>query len=191
MEVGCATGSFVFVLKEKGFKVLGIDISSVFIDKARELYKDINFICGDFLELDLPKEKFDCIILLGTISNLYNIDLSLAKIYSLLKIGGFLYFNFVPSDTFVVSTYRSKHWMFTPSVINFFSKKGIHSLLEKNNFYVKKYSIDFQKPSLKKIIKLSKMNFLVLLLSKIGLLNKSIPIPLPIPGVYSVLAKKI
>lgn len=190
LEVGCATGSFLFVLKEQGFRVLGIDISSVFIGKAKELYSDIQFICGDFLKLDLPNDKFDCIILLGTISNLYNIDLSLAKLNSLLKKGGLLYFNFVPCDTFLVGVYRSKHWMFTPSVINFFSKKGIYSLLEKNNFSVTKYGVDYQKPSLQKILKLSKLYFLIKFLAKIGLLNKSLPLPLPIPGVYSILAQK-
>lgn len=191
LEIGCATGTFLSVIQDKGHEVYGVDVSDVFVKEAKKLYKNISFQCGDFSDMDLPTDYFDCIILLGTISNLYDIEVNLKKINRILKSNGILYFNIVPSDTYVVRLYGNKHWMFTPSVINFFSKKGINAALERNEFKITKFARDVQLPSLKKIINLSKMHFLVPLFNKLNLLNKSLPIPLPIPGVYSIICSKM
>ena len=79
LEIGCATGSLLKVLQDDGHDVTGIDLSQEFVEFGVK-YNNLNLKCADIMELDLEPESFDLIILLGTISNLSEAELSLAKI---------------------------------------------------------------------------------------------------------------
>lgn len=79
-------------MQSKGYKIVGVDISQKAIDRARESAKILKLKNSKFLRMnfprEVPKEKFDLVIFTEVIEHLYNDDLALKKIFSLLNPGG-------------------------------------------------------------------------------------------------------
>lgn len=187
LEVGCASGSLLSVLREKGHNVVGVDMSSTLVEQARDRY-GLNLLEGDFLEFDWSDNLFDLVLLFGTISNLSHIPESFHKIRSMLKPGGILVFNFPFSNSIIASIYGKRFWMFTPSVKTILSRKGCINLLERVGFTEIEIRTDWQRPSFSKLFHHAKLPAL----QKIKLLNQnftSLPFQVPIPGVALVTAK--
>jgi len=91
LDMGMGEGRNAVFLAQKGYKVTGVDISSVAVKKAnllaRELGVQIKGIVASLKEYNIPKESFDAIICF------YFLDKSLIeKMKSWLKPGGILIF---------------------------------------------------------------------------------------------------
>jgi SAM-dependent methyltransferase len=189
LEVGCATGSLLSVLRNKGHVVFGADISSKFAEQAY-LLNGIDVTVCDFLEFSSEPSTYDFIIMLGTISNLQDLPRHLRHAHALLSPNGFLYINFPASDSLMARLYGKKIWMFTPSVINFLSKKGCKILIEKSGFKLVQFKIDRQRPSVSKIIGHANLKKLYPLACALKIGDAALPIALPIPGVHMAVAQK-
>lgn len=188
LEIGCATGSLLSVLQDNGCIVTGLDLSPKFIGAARDIY-GLNILLGDVLGIDLPKKYFDAIILLGTIGNLQNITQYLKKFRELLVEDGLLIFNFVDANSPIVKyVYRSKFWMFAPSINCFMTCKGCSTVLEQAGFRIKTIRQDMQRPSLQKLFNHARITAFLPLLKSIGLDRAALPFSLPIPSVKLVKA---
>lgn len=65
LELGCGTGTFTFLMEEKGYQITGIDCSKDMVDvaraKARKNRNKSRFLLQDMRMLEL-NEKFDCVI---------------------------------------------------------------------------------------------------------------------------------
>lgn len=65
LDVGCGTGSHAVILAQRGYKVCGIDISEVMIQKAKEKAErigvEVEFKVQDMRRINLYK-RFDCAI---------------------------------------------------------------------------------------------------------------------------------
>lgn len=61
LDIGCAVGLAISVLKEKGFKVSGIEISPKMVKFAKKRNPGTDIITGDFLETEYNK-KFDAVL---------------------------------------------------------------------------------------------------------------------------------
>ena len=94
LDLGCVGSKISLQLASLGFNVVGIDYRP-FIFK----HKNLEFIQGNFFEIDLPAESFDCVICISTVEHIglpaYNIKpfeqgdkKAIEKIYNLLKKGG-------------------------------------------------------------------------------------------------------
>jgi 2-polyprenyl-3-methyl-5-hydroxy-6-metoxy-1,4-benzoquinol methylase len=80
LEVGCGPGYLSLELARNGFQVTGVDLSPVCVDMARHFAAQdpwvegrgpINYLAGDFLELDtLLKKSFTAIVLVGALHHL-------------------------------------------------------------------------------------------------------------------------
>lgn len=94
LDLGCAHGRDSRYLSDFGVeKVVGVDYSSLFIDKAKrfsEKYKNIVFEIGDMRKLRFDDEIFDGVVCLATIQSLNEVDAELAvkEIYRVLKKDG-------------------------------------------------------------------------------------------------------
>lgn len=96
LEIGCATGKHSLWIAEKGHVVSGIDISQKAIDQAIEKsyhIKNISYVVGDFLNIDLLDNHFDLIIDVNTLrvstlseNNRYDF---VSKVHTLLKENGY------------------------------------------------------------------------------------------------------
>ncbi|MSQ99181.1 MAG: class I SAM-dependent methyltransferase, partial [Xanthomonadales bacterium] len=134
LEVGCASGSMLAVMREHGHEVSGVDLSRHFVEAAHSLH-GLDVICGDVLEADLPNDAFDLILLLGTISNFRALGPALERLRRLLRPRGALVFNFPDAASlWVTLLYRERFWMYTPSVFNFMTQAGVAAALRRAGF---------------------------------------------------------
>lgn len=60
VDLGCGNGALGEKLKERGYRVLGVDASADMMETARKLHPDIRFMAGDATEFSL-EEKADVI----------------------------------------------------------------------------------------------------------------------------------
>lgn len=61
LDLGCGTGKHASILKERGYDLVGVDLSKEMISIAKNNYPSIEFICTDFKDLQMNK-KFDVVI---------------------------------------------------------------------------------------------------------------------------------
>ena len=108
IDVGCATGEFLFFLKNKypNLNLSGMDIMSDLIDKAKKDVKDVKFHVGDVTNpKKYLKKKFDIVIFMGVHSIWDDPNDWFPFLLKLCKKKGRLYifglFNPNPVDTFV------------------------------------------------------------------------------------------
>ena len=189
LEVGCATGSLLSVLRTTGHVITGLDLSTEFAHRAKSL-NGIDVVVSDFLDFNHENEYFDLIIMLGTISNLHNLPLHLSHANKLLKKKGFLYFNMPVANSLIAKLYGKHLWMFVPSVSNFLSKKGCAIVLKKASFKIIKTRTDLQQPGISKLLGHARLGMLYRLAEKINISKFMLPVPVPIPGVEMVWAQK-
>lgn len=66
LEVGCGTGHFTRWLAERGFRVVGLDLSPVMLAQA-ERYNGLRYVQGDALALPFDDCSFDIVALITTL----------------------------------------------------------------------------------------------------------------------------
>lgn len=93
LDLGCGNGAITQKLKEKGFRVLGIDASAPMLEKAKELHPDLDFRLDDACEFRL-NEKVDAIFSNAVFHWIDNHDTLVQNISLNIKKGGQLVFEF-------------------------------------------------------------------------------------------------
>ena len=149
LEIGCGTGIYPIKNKELFEKIdyTGTDISQSAIDYCKQ-NSDFNFICGDFLKMDL-KEHYDLVFSHAVIDHVYDIDAFIEKTTSL-------------SDNYVfINSYRGyfpnlhEHKMNWDAhdgcYYNDVSIKQIKRILQKIGLNTNQYIISSQKSSQKDV----------------------------------------
>jgi SAM-dependent methyltransferase len=188
LEVGCATGSLLSVLREHGHTVSGVDVSSNFVRAAKSLH-GLEVQLGDFMDIRLPAHPYDAVLAMGTVSNLHDLPRALARVRELLAPGGFIVFNFPDADSaWVRLLYRERFWMFTPSVRTFMTTRGCAAALSRAGFRSVVISADRQRPSLRKLLHHGRAGMALRALSRVGLANARAPFAFPVPSVRLVVA---
>jgi tellurite methyltransferase len=87
LDVAMGPGGNACFLANNGYKVLGFDISSVAVRRAKNQCNRLVAVIADSNELFFPANSFDAIL------NFYYLDRKVLKLYeSILKPGGFLFF---------------------------------------------------------------------------------------------------
>ncbi len=93
LDAGCGIGDDSFYLKQKGFDVTGLDISSILIEKAKRDYEDIEFIVGDIEHMPFLSNSFDAVLCQCVLTVLSDLNLGMREINRILKPGGLLLFS--------------------------------------------------------------------------------------------------
>ena len=189
LEIGCATGSLLAVIREHGHEVSGIDLSPTFAAAARRLH-DLDVKAGDFLDTEFPAGYFDAVLAMGTVSNFREFRACMDRVRVVLKPGGFVLFNFPAADSrWVRLLYKERFWMFTPSVTTFMTVRGCTQALRRAGFASAKVSNDRQRPSLRKLLHHGKADVLLPALKAIGMADALVPFAFPVPSVRLVVAR--
>lgn len=129
-------------------------------------------------------------MLFGTIANIRDLDQHLKNFRELLKPRGLLIFNHPDADAPIFKyLYRSRSWMFAPSVNCFLSHRGCAAALERAGFALMNTRRDKQRPSLQKLPHHAGLGALLGPLKRLG--NIPLPLTLPIPGVRLVMARSL
>jgi len=114
LDLGCVGSKISLQLASLGYCVVGIDYRP-YIFK----HKKLKFLQGNFIEMDIAPESFDCVICISTIEHIglpaYNIKpfkngdkKSIAKIFKLLKRGGKLILT-VPFGKNLISNFERNY----------------------------------------------------------------------------------
>lgn len=101
LDIGCAVGYTVEILRQSGMDVDGIDISAEMIKYARARNLDNQFIVGDFLETDYPIAYYDGILMYAFL-HLFPKDTALQcfdKAITITKPGGFIFAGTTKSES--------------------------------------------------------------------------------------------
>jgi 2-polyprenyl-3-methyl-5-hydroxy-6-metoxy-1,4-benzoquinol methylase len=92
LDVGCGTGRLAARIADQGRDVLGVDLSPEMIARAemqQNSDRHLRFQCGDFLEMELAHESFDCVISAAALHHM-PLERSVTRMIELLRPGGTL-----------------------------------------------------------------------------------------------------
>ena len=109
LDVGCAKGFLVKMLRENGFDSYGIDISEYALGSAPEDVKSYLFKVD--LEQDaipFPDEFFEVVTSLSTFEHISNVEATLSEVYRVLRSGGYLIVN-VPNPRIRSERLKPEH----------------------------------------------------------------------------------
>lgn len=72
LDIGCGKGELSFMLSRKSKKVVAVDLADKMIESAKVLYpnKNINYICGNILDMKFENNSLDVIITTATAHHL-------------------------------------------------------------------------------------------------------------------------
>lgn len=139
LDIGCANGGILALLKEAGFsKLTGLDPSHICVEKIKE--KKIESILGGLFNIPetLKKRKFDCIILSHVMEHVRDLSLAMENIVSLLAQNGIVYIE-VPNAEEYCENFIVPYYYFDCEHINHFDLNSLknlalnHSLSFKNS----------------------------------------------------------
>ncbi len=135
LDIGCAAGYFVELLKKRGWNATGIDISSECALYAKKNL-ELDVVCGDYLTTRYP-EPFDLITMWATVEHLPRPDLFLKKASTEIFRSGRLYLSTCRSDS-AFKKLHGKKWRYynVPEHIHYFSNSSLSILLESCGFSI-------------------------------------------------------
>jgi ubiquinone/menaquinone biosynthesis C-methylase UbiE len=88
VDLGCGSGVFTNLLKQRGYICSGVDLSPKLIALARAKYSGIEFIEGDIEKLPCADASFDGALLSGVVHHLPEISRCAAEVFRILRPGG-------------------------------------------------------------------------------------------------------
>lgn len=100
LDIGCAVGYVVEILRSHGLNAEGIDIASAMINYAVKRNPGVRFIVGDFLEADYKTAEFDAAVLYAFL-HLFPKEIAvqcIEKILTITKHGGVIFIGTTKSD---------------------------------------------------------------------------------------------
>lgn len=69
-DLGCGSGAFTDILREKGFRCIGIDLSYRILDAECKIFSDVAFVNGDVDKPPIASESVDLILFSGMLHHL-------------------------------------------------------------------------------------------------------------------------
>jgi len=141
LEMGCGTGNLLGNLRPS--RGIGVDISEEMIKIAKRNFPNINFICSD-VENFLINEKFDYIIISGTLCSVENIQLLLQNVSKMSTPDTRIIINnYNPLWNPLLKLAQKTRWIMPEVVLNSLSIDDIENFLNisgyqvvKENFYI-------------------------------------------------------
>lgn len=141
-DLGAGWGHFMLAGKELGYKVYGVEISEQpYLYCVNDLKLPVDHI--DFFQMDESK-KFDIITMWDVLEHIDKADEFLAKCSKLTHTGGYLVLQVPQIDSYFAKRHRDNWKMMGLDHVNYFGKKTITQILEKNGYEVLKIKSSFE-----------------------------------------------
>jgi SAM-dependent methyltransferase len=133
LDVGCASGRLLANIRDRGFAhVTGLDPSPACAAAAARLYA-IDVRTMTLGEIAVTGEMFDCVIMVGVLEHLRDLDDAFDHLRALLSATGLLYVE-VPDVTAFADWPNAPYQDFSTEHINFFSPISLSNLMLRHGF---------------------------------------------------------
>ena len=187
LEVGSAAGYFLQELAASGVSAQGLDLSRPMVRlSGRQAQEGISVIHGFVEESEFPKEQFHGLAAWGCDSNFNNPSGTLSRFNQWLKPGGLLAFNFHDYDHW--ANFLKGRFKLMPNALYLLSSKQVRRLLQDAGFELVSLRTEACWMNLASVYHHTGHKWLLPTL-KIKL--SRLPIKLPVPGAFRVLARKL
>ncbi len=93
LEIGCGSGRNTQKLVQANHNIIAIDISKSMLEKAKlkTINHYVNFICGDYIKLEISDNDFDFAIISLVLEHIEDLNKVFAKVFANLKNGASLF----------------------------------------------------------------------------------------------------
>lgn len=145
LELGCGAGTPETRRLAERFRVTGVDISPRQIERARAALPEVELICADFTELELPASAFDAVVSFYAFNHVPRELLAplLARIHAWLTPGGWLLTAFGQSDL----PGWTGEWLGAPTFFSGYPAETNSALVEEAGFaIVRDEVVEFEEP---------------------------------------------
>lgn len=141
LDIGCATGAFLRLAKEKGWETYGVEVSAYAAEIAGKKY-NLNVFKGKLEDAGFQDSYFDAVSASDILEHINNPADFLKKIRRILKEDGILYIAVPNCASFyfrffgLISRFNQKNYFVLPHHLYHFSPKTIRSLLGNAGFEI-------------------------------------------------------
>jgi len=126
LDLGCGTGVLSKILKRRGAKVFGVDVSPKMIDLAKSNVKGVDFRTGSVYKLPYKSNYFDIVVASLVLHYFKNLNKAFKEIRRVLKKNGILIFS--TDNPVVCATRRMKGKSRTYRVFtNYFKERKLRA----------------------------------------------------------------
>ncbi len=133
LDVGAATGFFMGIATNLGWKTKGVDISQYAAMLARE--KGLDVIQGTIVDISAKGELFDVVTMWDVVEHMSDPGSNIVKAASVLKPGGMLVLNTPDSGSFFAKMLgKNWHLIIPPEHIHYFNSKSMEKILDASGF---------------------------------------------------------
>jgi SAM-dependent methyltransferase len=131
LDIGSDRGTFLSILRGKGWKVNGTQLSKQSADAAKKIY-GIDLQVGDLLDIKYPSRHFDAVVLWHVLEHVFSPSRYIEEISRILKPGGTLLLE-VPDAGSVQARFFRDRWLIceAPRHLYFFNMKQLSRVLNK------------------------------------------------------------
>jgi 2-polyprenyl-3-methyl-5-hydroxy-6-metoxy-1,4-benzoquinol methylase len=131
LDVGCATGYFLELAKNKNFQPFGVEFSEYSANIAQKKFGEKNIFCGTLEQAPFAPNSFDAIAMSDLIEHVRNPIVTLSKAASLLKDDGIIMI-MTPNSQSVSHYFMGKRWThYKLEHFFYFNKKSIRYIAKK------------------------------------------------------------
>jgi 2-polyprenyl-3-methyl-5-hydroxy-6-metoxy-1,4-benzoquinol methylase len=134
LDVGAASGIFLNLARNAGYRVAGIEPSAALVADAERLY-GLKLFCGT-VEQFTASEKFGVITLLDVLEHVTDPGAFLTVLNGFLAPGGMLVIVTPDIASLAARIMGGRWWHYRIAHLNFFNRHSLGWLLEKNGFEI-------------------------------------------------------
>lgn len=133
VDLGCWTGFFLDVARERGWRVSGVEPSAFAAGYAREQL-GLDVVHGELLAAALPDQRFDAVLMADVIEHLPDPGAALERVGSLLAPGGVLCLVLPDAGSPLARALGRRWWSVLPTHVQYFTRASLRRLLERHGF---------------------------------------------------------
>jgi len=134
LDVGCFTGEFLVVMRDRGADVYGVDLQEDAVAIANRILENRVFK-ADLYQGGYPEQEYDIVTLLGVVEHVLDPVGLIQKAGSLQNKNGLIMIQ-TPDSSSIIARLLGKRWPPLEPIehINLFSRKGLIKVLQESGY---------------------------------------------------------
>lgn len=137
LDIGAASGIFLNLAREQGYRIQGIEPSHFLAEQAREMY-GIELFQGT-IDSFSSSDKFSVVTLVDILEHLPDPEPFMSSLEGLIQKDGLLVIVTPDIDSLAEKLAGKKWWHYRIAHLNFFNRKSLKTLLANHGFEVIKF----------------------------------------------------